>query len=49
VKIARQVQQQQRHLPAGVPDMLHQTGMMSDAGVKAAMIATAPEYLVAAA
>jgi hypothetical protein len=35
-------------LPAGVPDMLHQTGMMSDTGVKAAMIATAPEYLVAA-
>jgi RHS repeat-associated protein len=35
-------------LPAGVPDMLHQTGVMSDAGVKAAMIATAPEYLVAA-
>jgi RHS repeat-associated protein len=35
-------------LPTGVADMLHQTGMMSDAGVKAAMIATVPEYLAAA-
>jgi RHS repeat-associated protein len=35
-------------LPPGVADMLGQAGRMSDAGVKAAMVLTAPEYLAAA-
>jgi RHS repeat-associated protein len=35
-------------LPPGIADMLIQAGNMSDAGVKAAMVLTAPEWLAAA-